>query len=310
MQIFRDLAQITSEYSTMLTIGAFDGVHLGHERLIRSTVESARENGLSSALVTFFPHPRVALGRAEPFYLTSNAERFERMERLGLDCVVVVNFTLETARLSAAQFVAELVGNLGMRELHIGYDFALGSQREGDATCLRALGVELGYGVRVCQPVQLDGLPISSSRIRAALRAGDIRQANACLGRPFRVSGQILNAWHDPARGELVAVLGSDQEHAMPSTGTYSCRAQIHGVPATHRAVLETGISSGFDTGKRELLVHLRDFDGEVNGHSMTLDLIEGARLDVKRHVPGSPTYRPLRMGLGSTPAAMVMEAR
>lgn len=309
MQIFQDLSQITSDSLTVLTIGAFDGVHLGHERLIRSTVESAREKGHSSALVTFFPHPRVALGRAEPFYLTSNAERFARMERLGLDCVVVVKFTLETAQLSAAQFVAKLVAHLGMREMHIGYDFALGSHREGNASCLRALGVELGYTVRVCQPVQLDGLPISSTRIRAALQAGDICKANACLGRPFRVSGQILDTWRDRARGERVVMLGSDREHAIPSAGTFACRAQINGA-STHQAMVEIGRSSCFDTGKRELLVHLRDFDRDVYEHSMTLDLIEGARLNVKSHVQLPVTKRPLSIGLVSAPAAIGMKER
>ncbi len=295
MQIFQDLSQITSEHPTVLTIGTFDGVHIGHERLIRSTVESAQKNGLRSALVTFFPHPRVVLGRAEPFYLTSNAEKFARMERLGLDRVVAVTFTLEMAQCSAAQFVAMLVGNLGMREMNIGYDFALGNHRDGDIKCLRAMGIERGFTVRVVEPVQLNGLSVSSSRIRTALQTGDIRQANACLGRPFRMSGQVLSTWHDRARDELVVTLASDRDHAIPCLGAYACHAQIDGTAASHRAVVEIGTWSCSDMGKHTLLVHLPDLAGEVYGHSMTLDLIERERPDDEGMVSLPVTYRSSR---------------
>lgn len=310
MQIFHDLSEITSEYPTVLTVGAFDGVHLGHERLIHSTVECAQRKGFRSALVTFFPHPRVVLGHAEPFYLTSNAERFARMERLGLDCVLVVKFTLEMAQLSAARFVAKLVGSLNMREMHIGYDFALGRYREGNAASLRDIGVEQGYIVHVTEPVRVNELPISSSRIRAALQAGDIRQANACLGRPFRVSGRILTTWHERARGERIVMLAPDKEHAIPFAGVYACHAQINGTAPSHRAMVETGVSSCLDLGEHALLVHLQDFDGEVYGHSMTLDLIEGAEFDLKSNVPLSLTYRPSGMVTSPALAAAIIDER
>src|SRR5512136_644547 len=173
MQVFHNLSTLISRRPTVLTIGAFDGVHLGHRHLIKSAVESAQATGSQSALVTFFPHPSVVLGRAAPFYLTSNEEKLALLEPLGLDDVVVVEFTPETAQIRAARFVNLLVENLRMREMWIGHDFALGYKREGDAAFLHAMGAERGYTVRVVEPLMLENKPVSSSRVREALRAGD-----------------------------------------------------------------------------------------------------------------------------------------
>ena len=163
MQVLHDLTQPISKQSTVLTIGTFDGVHLGHQHLIRSVVESARAHNSRSALVTFFHHPNVVLGRAEPFYLTSNEEKLEQFERLGLDLTVVVQFTLETTRIRAAEFVNLLIENLSMREMWIGHDFALGYKREGDEAFLQAMGVERGYSVHTVEPVRLEDHPSAAA---------------------------------------------------------------------------------------------------------------------------------------------------
>src|SRR5512136_2342842 len=121
MQVLHDLSAFISRQPTVLTIGAFDGIHLGHRHLISSAVESARATASQSALVTFFPHPSVVLGRAAPFYLTSNEEKLALLEPLGLDVVVVIEFTPETAQIRAARFVDLLAENLRMREMWIGH---------------------------------------------------------------------------------------------------------------------------------------------------------------------------------------------
>lgn len=281
MQIFRTLFQPISESSTVLTLGAFDGVHLGHQRLIRSVVESARASGQRAALVTFFPHPSVVMGRAEPFYLTANEEKLAQLELLGLDLVVVVEFTLEMAQIRAAQFVDLLVGNLRMREMWIGPDFALGYQREGDPAFLQAMGAERGYAFHQAEPVMLDGQPVSSSRIRQALRAGDMRQANACLGRPFQVSGVIVQgARRGHKLGFPTANLAVWTEHAVPRNGIYACRAHVCG--ATYDAVTNIGTRPTFDHGARTIEAHLLDFDGDIYGQTIKLDLIEYQRPEIK----------------------------
>src|SRR5512137_1371197 len=218
MQVFHNLAIPISQSPTVLTIGAFDGVHLGHQQLIRSVVESARASNRRAALVTFFPSPSIVLGRATPFYLTSNEEKLAELERLGLDVVVIIEFTPETAQIRAAQFVNLLAENLRMREMWIGHDFALGYKREGNAAFLHAMGAERGYAVHVVEPLMLENKPVSSSRVREALRAGDVRQANACLGRPFQLNGTIVRGAQRGRRaGVPTANLAVWAEHAIPA---------------------------------------------------------------------------------------------
>ncbi len=283
MQIYNDLTQPISELPTVLTIGTFDGVHLGHQRLIRSVIESAHSSGRRAALVTFFPHPGVVLGRAEPFYLTSNEEKLAHLKALGLDLTVMVNFTIETSRIRAAQFVDLLVQTLKMRELWIGPDFALGYKREGNLPFLQALGAERGYSVHSIEPVLLDGSPISSSRIREALRAGDMQQANACLGRPFQVSGVVVRgAQRGRQLGVPTANLDVWPEHAIPRNGIYACRARLEGTPALRNAVTNIGTRPTFDNGARTVEAHLIDFDGDLYGQTLTLDLVEYQRPEEK----------------------------
>ena len=289
MQIFYDLSHSISNLPTVLTIGAFDGVHLGHQQLIRSVVESARDKGCRAALVTFFPAPSVVLGRAVPFYLTSNEEKLAQLERLGLDVVVIVEFTPETAQIRAAQFVNLLVENLRMREMWIGHDFALGYKREGNAEFLRAMGVERGtergYAVHSFEPVMLDGQPVSSSRIRDSLRAGDMRQANACLGRPFQLSGVVVQgAQRGRSLGVPTANLSVWAEHAVPANGIYACRARVGGATASRDAVTNIGTRPTFDNGLRTIETHLLDAkrDADLYGQTMALDFIAYQRPEVK----------------------------
>jgi len=283
MQIFYNLSSLISEQPTALTIGTFDGVHLGHQQLIRSVVASARAMGLRAALVTFFPHPSVVLRRAEPFYLTSNEEKLAQLAKLGLDVTVVVEFTQETAQIRAAQFVNLLIENLAMRELWIGHDFALGYKREGSAAFLRAMGVERGYAFYQAEPVMLDGQPVSSSRIRQALRVGHVRQAAACLGRPFRLNGRVVQgAQRGRKLGVPTANLAVWAEHAIPANGIYACRACVGGATVVRNAVTNIGTRPTFDNGVRTIETHLLDFDGDLYGQTMTLDLIEYQRPEEK----------------------------
>jgi riboflavin kinase/FMN adenylyltransferase len=281
MQVFHNLSPLVSEQPTVLTIGAFDGVHLGHQHLIRSVIESAQAQGYRPALVTFFPHPSVVLGRAEPFYLTSNEEKLEQLERLGLDMVVVVEFTQETAHTRAAQFVNLLIENLHMCEMWIGHDFALGYKREGNLAFLQAMGVERGYTVHTIEPVLLKDQPVSSSRIRQALQAGDMQQVNACLGRPFQLRGQVVQGAHRGHKlGVPTANLAVWADHAVPRNGIYACRARVGGV--TYDAVTNIGTRPTFDNGARTVEAHLLDFDGDLYGETMALDVVEFQRSEEK----------------------------
>lgn len=283
MQTFHSLYHPITDLPTVLTIGAFDGVHIGHQRLIGSVVESARTQGYQAALVTFFPHPSVVLGRTEPFYLTSNEEKLTQFDQLGLDLVVVVEFTRETAQIRAAQFIDLLVGNLKMREMWIGHDFALGYKREGNSSFLQAMGVERNYAFHQAEPVMAAGQPVSSSRIRQALRAGDMRQVAACMGRPFRLSGVVVQgAQRGRKLGVPTANLAVWPEHAIPANGIYACRAHVGG--AAYGAVTNIGTRPTFDNGARTVEAHLLDFQGDLYGRTLALDVIEYQRPEIKYH--------------------------
>jgi riboflavin kinase/FMN adenylyltransferase len=225
-----------------VTIGVFDGVHRGHQRLITDMVKEAHLADSTAVVLTFEPHPAVTL-RAEddrpsrpPLLLTTVEERAELLSTLGLDLLVVLSFTIDTVRIPAADFVDMLMRHLHMAELWGGADFALGHRREGDMPFLRRLGEERGFSVRIVAPFAWEGDLVSSSRVRAALRAGDIRQARGCLGRPYRLLGIVEEGDVDDSAGGPIVTLSPPPERLIPADGTYACLARTEHV-GTHPAV-------------------------------------------------------------------------
>jgi len=273
-----------------VTIGVFDGVHRGHQQLIAETLEAARSaNGVAIA-ITFDPHPAVALGRASesPLLLTTTEERVALLAELGLDLLVVLSFTAATAHTPAADFVGDLVRHLRLAELWVGPDFALGHRREGDISFLRRLGEERGFGVQVVEPLVWEGAPVSSSRVRAALRAGDLRQATGCLGRPYRLTGLVARGDGRGRRiGAPTANLSLSPDRLLPGGGVYACLAHTERL-GTHSAVVNVGARPTFAglSDNRELTVeaHLLDFDADLRGQRLALDFI--ARLRDERAFP------------------------
>ncbi|MCL4505889.1 MAG: FAD synthetase family protein [Chloroflexi bacterium] len=192
-------------------MGTFDGMHLGHQALLRGAIDDAHTRALPCAVITFFPHPRVVLGRAPAIYLTLPDEKARQMQLLGVDILVVLAFNRETIQTSAAEFVRLMREHLRLTSLWIGEDFALGNKRQGDARFLKEQGLQYGFTVNMLSPVSAGVEPVSSTRIRTALARGDMRDANLCLGRPFRVIGSLV----DP---QTVCV---PETHALPAPGVY-----------------------------------------------------------------------------------------
>ncbi|MCS7061372.1 MAG: FAD synthetase family protein [Anaerolineae bacterium] len=197
--------------ASICTVGAFDGVHLGHQQLIHAVVNQAHARRAQSVVVSFYPHPRVFLGRAPAIYLTTPDEKAEQMAALGVDGLVIYPFDEHTQRLTAAEFIRHMLDGLHMTSLWIGPDFALGRQRQGNAAYLTELGRQHGFEVNVLPPVNVGPERISSTRIRQSLARGDIRDVNLCLGRPFRVIGTWVDDHHVLAPAD----------HALPPPGTY-----------------------------------------------------------------------------------------
>jgi len=267
---------------TALTIGVFDGVHRGHLYLLDNLRERAAARGLATGVITLHPHPALVLNpRANIAYLTSLEERVRLLRESGVDFALPLTFTLEVAHLSAAEFVAALRERLRMRFLLVGPDFALGRDRQGNAATLAEIGRQTGFEVEPLPPLVQDGIIVSSSAIRAALEAGDIDGVNHLLGRPFSLHGPIVRGVE---RGHVIgfptANVAIDSGLALPPFGVYVTRAWVDG--AGRASVTNIGRRPTFDDGERTVEVHIMDFDGDLYGKEVRVDVLKHLRGEVR----------------------------
>ncbi len=243
-----------------VAIGTFDGVHRGH----RAVIEAARASGLRSAVVTFHPHPREVLGY-EVSLLSTFERRLELIEALGPDDVLVVEFTLELSRLAPEEFVREVLAPIGTRIVLAGEDFRFGRGRSGDVTLLRSLGFDV-------RPVPLVG-GVSSSRVREALRAGDVGSAARMLGRPAELEGLVVAG--DQRGGTLgfpTANLSVQPHLLVPAYGIYA------GSALGRRAAVSIGVNPHYGGRERRIEAFLLDYDGDLYGRQLRLELWERLR--------------------------------
>lgn len=280
MQVISSLEQAAIERDTVLTVGAFDGVHRGHQQLFRELIAHAQAQGMLSAAVTFYPHPRYVLRpEARPVYLSTDAERTQVLQALGLDILVLIAFTRELAATSAQDFLRMLVERLRMRELWAGPGFALGRGREGQIPALQGLGDEMGYSVHVVPPVYDNGEPISSTRIRSLLSEGQVARAAELLGRYYTLGGLVL---HGAKRGRLLgfrtANLRAPAERAAPADGVYAVWAEVGG--ERYPGVANIGIRPSFDAGERLIETHLIDFDGDLYDRWLDIKFVHYIRAE------------------------------
>jgi riboflavin kinase/FMN adenylyltransferase len=263
-----------------LTIGSFDGVHKGHQAILRKLIAGAHAAGAPAVVLTFFPHPSIVLrGRSGPFYLTSPEERAALLGELGVDRVITLPFDRELAAQTARQFVQALYDHLGLRHLHVGHDFALGRGRQGDLPYLQGLGKEMGFTVSVMHPVRQQGQAVSSSRIRAVLGEGDVRLARALLGRRYQVEGEVVAG---DGRGRTIGIPTANldvwSERLLPKSGVYACLACVDG--QIRRAVANIGVRPTFETQEAlpRVEAHLLDYAGDLYGKDMALSFVARLR--------------------------------
>ncbi len=282
MQIVSTLADLNLPAPAYLTIGAFDGVHRGHQALIGGMVQAAHAANHTAVVVTFYPHPSVVLrGRRPSFYLSTQEAKAGHLAALGVDALVVQPFTAEFALVTAAEYVAQLRHHARLTQLWCGADFALGHQRQGDVAFLRALGVQ----VQVVEPTLFDGEIISSTRIRQCLRDGAVEQAHRYLGRPFAIQGEVQpGAQRGRTLGFPTANVSVNEACAIPAFGVYACRA--HTAHGTFAAVTNIGVRPTFEgTPQPTIEAHLLDFSGNLYGHTLRLDFV--AHLRPEQKFPG-----------------------
>jgi riboflavin kinase/FMN adenylyltransferase len=282
MLVEEELALVSPKRSTALTIGVFDGVHLGHQLLINKVKEKAAANNLESVVVTFLHHPRLILGhQSQITFITSIEERVQLLKNLGVSHVVTLSFTHELARLSAHEYIKLMMQHLKMRELVVGPDFALGRGREGNIHSLRSLGEELGFGIEVVPPLLYQGEVVSSTAIRGALARGEINKINKFLGRRFTLNGQVE---HGDSRGKTLgyptANLLPEEEQALPADGVYAAYAIID--KHRYNAVLNIGVRPTFRGEHRLIEVHIIDFNSNIYGQDLNIELVDRLRDEMK----------------------------
>lgn len=259
----------------VVTVGTFDGVHLGHQRVIRRVVQQAKERGGRSVLVTFEPHPlRVVRPEQAPKLLTTSGEKRPLLTACGLDHAVFLEFTLELRESSPRRFVREfLLNGIGMSRLVIGHDHGFGKGRSGNAEVLRRLADEERFELEVVDSVHADrGRPVSSSAIRRALVERRVDDANRALGRRYAVTGGVVRGdGRGRKLGYPTANLRLPEDKLVPGAGVYACRASTSA--GRFAGALHIGPRPAFPGAKDTFEVHLLDFEGDLYGEPVELEL-------------------------------------
>jgi len=250
-----------------VAIGNFDGVHRGHQALVAAAVARARETGGAAVVLTFDPHPaRVLRQDGAPSALTTLAQKEELVAALGIDRLVALAFDARLAALSPDAFVSEVLASLlGARHVVVGESFRFGHARQGDARTLEALGGRQGFDVQVVKPVLHAGRPISSSRIRESLAAGDVKDAALLLGRPYALDGRVVRG---DGRGRGLGIPTANlgvEEQMLPGRGVYAGRVLVPGGD-WRAAVVNVGERPTFGGTGLVVEAHLIDFSGDLYG--------------------------------------------
>ena len=283
MQHVHDLSEVQLERSS-LTIGSFDGVHLGHQDLLERMAKKAGEADLPIVVLSFFPHPSVVLrDRTPAFYITTPDEKAELLRAEGVDYVITQSFDLELSKVEAGEFLDRLAAKLGFVDLWAGEDFALGHQRRGNRHYLEQESQSRNFRFHVVPPLLMGGEAVSSTRVREALRSGDVARAATYLGRAFRLLGVVQEgAGRGKELGIPTANLMIWEERAYPAVGVYACMAEIDG---THRqAVANIGFRPTFEDELPGPVfeAHILDFEGELYGQEVKLEFVDRLRDEMR----------------------------
>jgi riboflavin kinase/FMN adenylyltransferase len=276
MNVEAELARFSAEKDTMLTIGVFDGVHLGHKYLLAQLKEHARQQNLLSGVVTFRQHPLEVLSSQTGLaFLTDLDTRTSLLKAEGIDLIITLSFTPELAQLSATEFISLLEKHLRMRALLVGPDFSLGRDRETDSNSLHQLGTDMNLAVIVVPHIMLDGAVVSSTAIRQALAKGDMERVLNLTGRSFSLHGRVTTG-AGRAIGFPTANLEIDPRQALPADGVYATLVDING--RTYKSVTNIGQRPTFGRDKRTVEVHILDYGSRLYGRELKIDIIKRLR--------------------------------
>ncbi len=279
MQHFRDIDALQLE-SCELTIGSFDGIHLGHRSLIQQLVERAHQKSIPPVVLTFYPHPAVVLlGRRPAFYINTPDEKADQLGDLGVEYVITHRFDRELSAIGASDFLGWIFERLRFRGLSVGENFTLGNQRQGNVSYLQSASVERGFELNIVPPVYEGEEIVSSTRVREALRSGDVARVANYLGRPFGIPGEVTRG---SGRGKKLGIptanLSIWEERAYPGSGVYACLIQYN--DERLKAVTNIGVRPTFDDKLEKPVIeaHVLDFEQDLLGETIHVSFIERLR--------------------------------
>jgi riboflavin kinase / FMN adenylyltransferase len=282
MRHYRSLEEVNLQNS-WLTVGVFDGVHRGHQQIIRKLTADAHANGAPAVVLTFDPHPASVLGGREIKCLTLPDERAHLLAQLDVDVVITEHFTRELSTVTAYDFMSRLKRHLGLKHMLIGYDFALGKGREGNAARLTEIGSELVYTVEVVPALSDESGVISSTEIRKLIEVGNVAEAARLLGHCYSLHGPVI---HGDARGRTINVptanIAYPREKMIPAKGIYACWAYLN--EEKYLAAINIGTNPTFTPDKEtpNVEAHLLDFRREIYGEDLRLEFVARLRDELK----------------------------
>jgi len=282
MQHYRSLEEVNLQTS-WLTIGVFDGVHRGHQEIIKKLTTGAHTKEVPAVVLTFDPHPASVLSGHEIKCLTLPDERADLLRQLGVDVVVTERFTRELSTVTAYDFMSRLTRQLGLKHLLIGYDFALGKGREGNAKRLTEIGSDLGYTVEVVSALSDESGVISSTEIRKLIEVGNVTEAARLLGHLYSLHGPVI---HGDGRGKTINVptanIAYSHEKMTLAKGIYACWAYLH--DTRYRAAINIGTNPTFTPDKQipNVEAYLLDLHQDIYGEDMRLEFVARLRDELK----------------------------
>lgn len=283
MQVFRTVHERATT-PTVLAIGNFDGVHLGHRALLSRLTAKAVELGLPPSVMTFEPHPReIFTPEQAPARLTSLREKLNLLEDCGVGRAYVLHFSRKLAHLSAEEFIDRvLVGGLGVRHVIIGDDFRFGCGRVGDFDLLRRAGAQHKFGVEAMPTVDIDGERVSSSAVRDALAAGDLEHAARLLGRPYVIAGRVVHGERVGRKFGFPTANVQLKRKRLPLTGVFA--VEVSGLGGGRlRGAANLGVRPTLGRGLKPVLeVHIFDFDRDIYGSHLTVHFLHKLRDEAK----------------------------
>jgi riboflavin kinase/FMN adenylyltransferase len=286
MEIVHSIAELKHNIDSVISIGTFDGVHLAHQKIIREVIQRAKERNGQSVLVTFDPHPKEIVGKKKQVdgqhqpnpaeLLTTHDEKLDLFFRLGVDLTFVVPFTYEFSRKPFRDFYVEyIVNGVGVSEVIEGYDHGFGRDREAGLAQLLALGREFAFSVVAEKQFMVGDEPVSSSRIRSLLRAGDITKANNLLGRLFSFSGTVVIG---DRRGKTLGyptanIAVNDPRKILPGNGVYAVKVFVD--DEAHAGLMSIGkLPTFYEHHARVCEVFIYDFDKNIYGQTVTVECV------------------------------------